>query len=137
MNKGQTLIEAIIATLVVILLATGLISGTTAALKASQSARYRALGTKMAQEGIEIVRNKRDEGWNGFISHYVLTDAVPKTATENITITEGSLTFQFTRDITLTYTSGNQTTTVFVDVTWSEGSATRHAKAETILTNWR
>jgi Tfp pilus assembly protein PilV len=143
-QKGQTLVETIVATVVVVLLVTGLIAGITASLRATQSARRRSLATKLTQEGLEIVRSLRDSGWNDFYAlhptgDYCLDNSGTITTgscTNNITITEGTLTYRFTRSIRFTRVNTDYME-VFLQVTWVEGSLTRTSNSKTVLTNWR
>jgi len=140
--------ETVVAVLVVILLVTGLIVGTTAALKASQNARRRSIGTKLTQEGVELIRNVRDEGWNDFYNinttgthtYCLTTEAtlLAKTAacTNNITVTQGALTFTYSRNVRLTANSSSNMG-VFVEVSWTEGGITRYSRSQSVLTNWR
>jgi type II secretory pathway pseudopilin PulG len=65
-NKGQSLVEALIAVAVVIILITGIVAGTTSSLRASAYARARSEATKLVQQGMEIARNDRDQGWSDF-----------------------------------------------------------------------
>jgi Tfp pilus assembly protein PilV len=67
-NNGQSLVEVIVATAVVVLLATGLVVGTTSALRASIASRARSEGTKLVQQGLEIARHDRELGWADFQS---------------------------------------------------------------------
>jgi len=63
MNKGQTLIETIVA---IGILTTGIIGGLSLAifaLGASDVAIKQIVATNLAREGIEIVRNMRDTNW--------------------------------------------------------------------------
>ena len=63
-QHGQTLVEAIIAISVVVMLVTGLIAGTSASLKTSQSGRSRYQAVKLAEEGLEYARSLRDTSWS-------------------------------------------------------------------------
>jgi len=59
-QPGQTIIEVIIATGVVVLVMTAIMAGLTLSLKNTAQAKYKALASKLAQEGIEAFRRERD-----------------------------------------------------------------------------
>ncbi|MDO8451443.1 MAG: hypothetical protein Q7S76_01075 [bacterium] len=65
-QSGQLLVEAVIAVGMVIILTTGLVVATVTSLKAAQFARMKTRATKYAQEGIELTRKLRDDGWPAF-----------------------------------------------------------------------
>jgi type II secretory pathway pseudopilin PulG len=65
-QRGQTLIEMIIIVGVIVLLATGIVAGTTAALSRSETLQARSEALSQAQAGIELARGLRDNGWNTF-----------------------------------------------------------------------
>lgn len=67
-TEGQSLVEVVIATAVILLLVTGVIIGTTASLKANQQARAKSMSTKLVQDVEETLRSKRDAGWIKFSS---------------------------------------------------------------------
>jgi hypothetical protein len=59
-NRGQTIIEIIIATGIVVLVMTAIMAGLTLSLKNTAQAKYKALASKLGQEGIEAFRRERD-----------------------------------------------------------------------------
>jgi type II secretory pathway pseudopilin PulG len=148
--SGQTLIEAVVASAVVILLVTGLIAGTSASLKASQNARQRSMATQLTQESMEYVRNLRDQGWNNFYANYSNKDFCfgpyanpslvektnPNQCDNNIDIQDGIIHYRYTRSIDFNW-DGAGFMDVMVNVKWSEGSNPRESKAQTRLSNWR
>ena len=58
--KGQTLIEAVVVIAVGIVVVGALVFATIASLRNSGAAKNQAQATKLAQEGLEIVRTSRD-----------------------------------------------------------------------------
>lgn len=81
-SSGQTLIETIVA---LGLLTTGIVSGVglvAYAIGSSDTALKQVIGTNLAREGIEIVRNMRDSNW--------LADTLDTTSPECIAIAGGS-----------------------------------------------
>lgn len=68
--SGQTILELVVALGVVALVLTALVAAATASLRFEQAGRFRGLGVKYAQEGIELTRKLRDSGtWNDFMSY--------------------------------------------------------------------
>jgi len=68
-NKGQALVEVLLAIFVATMVLVGLISATTIALRNSQQAKNQALATQYAQEAMEKIRASRDQReWDDFKS---------------------------------------------------------------------
>lgn len=66
-NSGQSIIEVLIATLVVGLVLTAIASGLTLSLKTTSDTQLRELAGNFAQEGIETIRRERTVlGWTAF-----------------------------------------------------------------------
>mgnify|MGYP001592910664 CR=1 FL=1 len=59
-DNGQTLIEAVVVIAVGIIVVAALVFATIASLRNSGTAKNQAQATKLAQEGLEIVRTSRD-----------------------------------------------------------------------------
>jgi type II secretory pathway pseudopilin PulG len=135
-QKGQTLVEAIVVIGMVMLMVTGLISGTTAALKSSQSVKTRSEATKYAEDGIETLRLMRDTNWSS-IASYVDTGS-------NCFNNDGKFSgvctptsdTNLTRKVTLN-SAGANTIHVNVTVTYSEGGVLKAIPIDTYLTQWR
>jgi Tfp pilus assembly protein PilV len=137
-QKGQTLVEAIVIIAMVMLMVTGLISGTTASLKSSQSVKARSEATKYAEDGMELIRLMRDNKWSTvadkvgqgpycFGSNGVLEQVTcPPTPDTHLTRTA---TFYLLPD--------GETIHVHVAVSYPDGSTTITVPLDTYLTNWR
>jgi hypothetical protein len=144
-NKGQSLVEAVVAIAVVVLIVSGLIIAVISSLRSAQSSRARSTATKLTQDGIEIVRNLRDLGWSDFISKdspiaWCLGNDkelsnLPADCIHNIPADSVSKT-PFTRTALITKSAQNQAT-VTIEVTWLEGQTSRKSTATTYLTQWR
>lgn len=152
-GNGQSIVEVIVATAVILLLATGLVAGTSAALRASISSRARSESTKLVAEGLEIARNDRDKGWSTFqgrstgaATSYCLGQndtsflgLTPESDPANncAQFTLGSVryrrwgTFDWEPAATPPYMI------VTLTVNWREGSATRNSHATVYLTQWK
>ena len=123
-NQGQTIVEAIVVLGIVVLLVTGLIAGTTSSLRSVQAGRTRSQALKYAEEGIEVVRNLRNnEGWSTFTgyagSHFLDT----------------SLDETFKREVDLTL--DGTTMTVVVTVSYTDGSETKNVTLTSYFTDWK
>jgi type II secretory pathway pseudopilin PulG len=144
-TKGQSLVEAVVAIAVVVLIVSGLIIAVISSLRSAQSSRARSTATKLTQDGIEIVRNLRDLGWTDFISKdssvaWCLGNDkelsnLPVDCVNNIPADSVNK-IPFTRTALITETSPNQAT-VTIEVTWLEGQTPRKSTVTTYLTQWR
>lgn len=134
MVSGQSLVESVVTLGVVILLVTGLVVGTTSALKYAQSSRARSTATQYAAEGLELARKERDSGWSSFArngSFCVDTSGVipsdPCVALEN----------KYSRTVTYIYDDIAESVIVTSVVSWAEGEETKEISLQTTLTNWK
>lgn len=70
-QKGNTLIELLIASLVITLVLTGVAVSLMYSLKNEALDRYKQRAVDMASSGLEFLNFKRAElGWNGFLAAY-------------------------------------------------------------------
>lgn len=138
-QKGQTLVEAVVVIGVVVLLVTGLIAGTTAALRSAQSGRTRTQAVSLAQEGIEIARGARDNNWTTFQAYsglyclgsdHVLTSSAGD-CSPNITTPESIL----TRSAAFNWQDPKMVITV--TVTYTEGEEEKDVTLVTYFTQWK
>ena len=138
-ERGQSLIEAIVAVAAVVLIVTGLIVGTTQALRASQLARARSLANKYSQEAIELTRNLRDSGWTLFQTRsgrYCLAkdNSWPAGPSANCT---PNIDNTYTREAIFSWDGVAERMIVTVRTSWSEGAVTRQSELTTYFTRWR
>lgn len=68
-QKGQTLIEALAALTIAIFIVSAITIAVINALSNAQYSKNQNMATQYAQEGIEIMRQKRDSNWNTFNGH--------------------------------------------------------------------
>lgn len=61
--RGQSMVEAVVAVGVVVLLVTGLIAATTSSLQFGQMSKTRTQALQYAKEGMEVIRILRDTAW--------------------------------------------------------------------------
>jgi Tfp pilus assembly protein PilX len=124
-DKGQSLVEVIMALAVALLVVVALVRATVTSIRNARFAKDKALATKYAQEGIEAVRAYRDGvDWSTFISGCSsppgLSDP-PASFTRKINCSGSD---DSKRDVTVT-------------VSWSDASGDHESKLETSLTNWK
>lgn len=150
-ERGQTLVEAVVAFGVAAMILVALVAATTMALSRVQFANHQAQARAFTQEGLEWVRGERDKDWDVF---YARTDVNPKsyclntlswtTPTPCTTYGLGDNTFK--RDAVLTSPttppSGlncQQPNCVIVKVTvsWQESGQEHKSEQETYLTRWK
>jgi Tfp pilus assembly protein PilW len=138
-RSGQSLIEVIVTIVVVTLIVTGLTVAVITSMKSAQSARARSTGAKLTQDGIEIIRNLRDKGWNTFIGNigeFCLQDASGLSGSPPCPDIEiGSM--KYKRTVEFVPDASNEKMTVNIKVEWNEGEEIRTSSATTYFTKWR
>lgn len=125
---------------VVVLLTTGIIAGTSASLSRTSDSQLRSAAVRYAQEGIELSRSIRDDGWNAFAalgqvpSTYCVGDDTAFTATTS-TCSTPNINNVYARSVTLTLTTP---TSMSVDVVVNWGASSNNkVELKTDLTQWR
>ncbi|MEK9143595.1 MAG: prepilin-type N-terminal cleavage/methylation domain-containing protein [Patescibacteria group bacterium] len=139
-QRGQTLVEVIVAIGVVVLLVTGLIVSTSVSLKASQYGKMRSLGTQYANEAIEVTRNLRDSGWSTFAVYGGVTPiswCLDKAGvwTQMAGTCSPNIDNFYTRMVTFTWDDPRMK--VDVAVTWVDGAKTYSSLNSTFFTQWK
>lgn len=123
-EKGQTLIEILIAMSAAVIVLSAITLTIISALSNAQYSKNQNLATQYAQEGMEVVRKIRDNDWNtfaGFSGKYCLGkgsfslgSSVPGACPQNIDI--------FVREINIENSAScNNGTQAIVRVKWSDG----------------
>jgi len=134
---GQSLIEAVVAVAIVLMLVTGLIVATTSALKYGQQSKLRSTALAYAKEGIEAVRTQRDASWTSFALHsgmYCLSKDLVFTQVDPCPYALDSI---FSRSVTYSWDAGNSRMGIVVKVSWVEQNQVRSVTLTSYLTNWR
>jgi type II secretory pathway pseudopilin PulG len=140
---------------VVIMLATGIVAGTTATLARTRTNELRSTALQYAQEGIEQTRSKRDAGWQTFAA-LGSTQDVPPLSNKSVyclgddgiflptvvSCTTPNVHGKYTRSVTLTLVSPADPSQMYmsVDVVVSWGNTanpTNSVELKTDLTQWR
>jgi Tfp pilus assembly protein PilV len=123
-NRGQTIVEIVVALGVLVLVVLALVSVTTVSARNAQFARNQALATQYAQEGIERIRNCRDTwGWD-FLQHFWFFCWIER------------LPSPFTYDVDCTFPDAD-TAEIVVTVSWTDSKGVHNSQLTTRLTNWR
>jgi type II secretory pathway pseudopilin PulG len=139
-NRGQTIVEAIVVIGVVVILVTGLVAGTTSSLRSAQLGKTRSQALKYAEESLEFVRNIRDQRWdtlqsyNGWYclgSDMLFVSIATDTCTTNIVNEDGS----YTR--TLRFTWDGVKMNVQASVRYPDGGSTKEVSLTTHYTQWK
>lgn len=143
-TRGVSLIETVVTIGVVMLLITGLVVGMTASLQNAQGSKLRALAVGYAQEGLEIVRQERDDSWATFASRDTSgnkTDYCMGDTGQLSGLVDGAcppFAGSFSRVVSFTIDlldPGQMDVTVIVS--WIEGSATKNVSLKTTYTQWK
>lgn len=130
-EKGQGLLEALVAMAVAILIVSGLVVAVIVAVKNASFAKNQALATKYAQGEMENVRSLRDTNWDTFWSR--------ADTTVGPTPISGTI---FSKIISYTDISGgtNDKMSVTVMVTWTEAGGPHKSELTSFFTKpalWR
>jgi type II secretory pathway pseudopilin PulG len=134
-SSGQSIIEVIIATLIVGVVLTAIASGLTLSIKNTAQTQLRELSTNFAQEGLEVFRRERSMlGWTSFAealdnNDYCL-NTLPQDSAEFATMPTGECSTgtaiagtTLTRNATVTVLSADSIQ-VHVTVEWQEAERT-------------
>jgi Tfp pilus assembly protein PilV len=134
--KGSTLIELIIAVMVVGLIVTAIASAVTYSIKNTSEAKFRQAAATLGQEAIEFIRSERAR-----IGHYSLKNNLPPGSYcfNNIPNNLGSIPpsgacgtnyfnyagHSFKRDVVVSNPDGEDKIRVVVTVVWRDGGSER------------
>lgn len=135
MNLGQSLFEVLFAVGIAAIILIAVVSLSVQSVKTSDASKNNSLATKYALEGIEWVRQQRDNTvWATFSSY---AGGVRNLGDLNWTSGSSQIgTSIFHRTIQLT-SSGADTFIVEIRVSWDDSGGAHEVKNTTKLTNWR
>lgn len=146
-NKGQTLVESLLAIAVAVLVVTALVGVGISSMRAASFGKNQAEAVRLASQALEVLQSKRDADWGSFYGvatgctvsspccyyyagSYQLQQ--PSTTGSNCVSGDVSTSFWFT---------GTPVVNVSVDVTsaasFSEGSTNRTVTLTRTFSNWR
>lgn len=128
-NSGQSLLEAVIASGMILIVVGGLVAVVVGALKNSQFSKNQALATKYGSEAMEKVRVYRDQhSWNTGVGNFVSNcSSLPGMG---ITAPPSP----FTRTILCTSVDSNKYQ-VQITVSWTDSSGTHQSRLSSYFTN--
>lgn len=152
-SGGQTLVEAIVALGVAVIIITALVAVTTTALNRAQFVKERTQAQKYAQEGLEWIRAERDKDWSDFAnkaglppigtSYCLNADPLTGWPSGACAANDYSLGGLFKREAVLERANivpgppDPDQVEVRVTVSWQEGGRTHKSEQTTYLTSWQ
>lgn len=127
-SRGQSLIEVLVAMMVVALVLTAVVSVIILSIKSAQYARHKSRAAFLAQEAVEWIRSQRlERSWGPFedlaeggVTYCLDTLNFKLGVCEEGTDEIDSL---YLREVLMTSGGGGTTVTADVTVTWFEGSS--------------
>lgn len=143
LEAGQSLVEAMIALGVAMIVIVALVNLSLVSLRSSTIAQNQLTAKNLANQGLEIVRSLRDSGWGNLPEppstepYYLNSEktALVTTPAEEIA-KEATLKF-FTREIYITNIGDNQKKQITCVVKWTDSAGAQQVAVSTYLTNWR
>lgn len=160
MNKGFTLIEVMVSVAIITLVSIGVIFGITLNLNTASRIKNSLIAANLAQEGLEIVRNIRDNDWHSggpsnfgsslsagtYLVEWNSLNLMPfsdtflkKDANGFYNYTSGENTI-FKRKIIIEDSTQNPSSVekiAKVEVSWQEKGMSKKIQAELHLFNWK
>lgn len=133
-RKGQSLVEAIVAIGITLLVITGLVVLAVGAVRSATLAKNRSLAVQYAQEGMEALRSVRDRDFDGVPTSG--TNRLVWTGSEWSTL-GGSETIGFyTRSFTSTAVAAGKLK-ISMTVAWADSAGSHNLDLTTYLTDWQ
>ncbi|MEK7501415.1 MAG: prepilin-type N-terminal cleavage/methylation domain-containing protein [Patescibacteria group bacterium] len=142
-NKGFTIIETLVAIAILMISIAGPLAVASKSLTAALYAKDQMVASYLAQEGVETIRNRKDNNiakdgndkWLKDIagpgnSNQCLND--PGKDCPDLSVVNNS---QFTRKYTLKEIVANKEVALTMTVTWNEGTVSNETSITTELTN--
>ena len=126
-KKGFTLIEATLATFILVVGVLGVFSAIQIITRFTSEVSLRLQATYLAQEGIESIRNIRDSNW---LAQKVWDDGISAGSQEEIVD-------KFRRRITIQKLPADKKMIVSADIIWEGRGGTSQVLAETELYDWK
>jgi len=131
-QKGFSVVEVLLATTLFGFLVVAVIGAVIYGRASAANAGERMRATQIADEGIEVLRNLRD---NSFVNLNAGTYGLQQSSGQWSLAGTSDVTGIFTRTVTIANTDANRRA-VTVTVTWPQGSSTAQLSVSSELTNW-
>jgi len=151
-NKGQLLIEVVVAVGITTLLSVALLSAVSISIKNSRVAKDRTIAVELAQEGIELMRTYRDYSWPSFsaratgddwrlVENWGVEDDLESGCDETVMMSDDpdSNFRRYSRCVNLTEIrdAGDVVAVdVLVTLSWNEGDQIKEVAQSTRLSIW-
>ncbi|MDP2874215.1 MAG: hypothetical protein Q8N84_02915 [bacterium] len=142
-ESGQSLVEAMIALGVAVIVIVALVNLSLVALRSSTVAQNQLTAKNLANQGLEIVRSLRDSGWSNLPEppstdpYYLNSDKTALVTTPAEEIAKEATAGFFTREIYISNVGGDQKKQITCVVKWTDSSGGQQVAVSTYLTNWR
>lgn len=140
-RSGQSLVEAIVAIGITILVVTGLVILATGAVRSATLTKNRSLAVQYAQEGLEALRSVRDRsfaelpvGGESYPNRLVWTGSAWSTLPGKETITASNISYR--RSFTSTLVSAGKLK-IAMKVAWADSAGAHTVDLTTYLTDWQ
>lgn len=142
LNRGQTLLEVVIAIALLVLVLTVMVSATVASMANNRLAKERAIATRLAQSAQDWLRGQRDQlGWTTFSAPFnngdycmaSLTWTLPSSSCTTPVVSSNA---SYTRNITISNFGANSLDYRIL-VEWYSGKAIKESVyVDGKLTKW-
>src|SRR4030042_4162482 len=141
-ESGQSLVEAMIALGVAVIVIVALVNLSLISLRSSTVAQNQLTAKNLANQGLEVVRSLRDQDWGNLppasTEPYYLNSEKTGLVSDIVEkIDKESGDEFFTRKIFVADVGDDQKKQVTCEVTWSDSSGDKQVAVPTYLTNWR
>ena len=146
-NKGQTLVEALLATAVAITVIVALVGVGINSMRVANYSKNQAEATKLAREQLELLRNFRDTSasWSNFSTSVASCVVGSSCCVSFTTIPRQIVSYdinncQYNNIFDVSFiadTSVADKATVTTSASFTEGSLTRNVTLTETFTNWR
>lgn len=128
-EKGQTLIEALIAMGAAAMIIFAIAVVVITSVSNSDFSKNQNLATHYAQQGIDILRNQSESDWTSFLTNagtFCLAEGVTDLGPPVTNCNTPNIDNFFVREVTITQASAScsNNAKVAVDVSWSDGKCT-------------
>ena len=135
-NRGQSLVEVLVAVGIISLVLVAIVAGVTLAIKNASFSKNQTSATRYAQEAMEWLRNQRDQDWNAFVGRngraYCLN---------NLSWSTGSCEYVlggiFKREAILSGLVTDPRIEVKVTVSWQDAGGTHQSELSSYFTKWQ
>jgi len=152
-SEGSSLIEILIATVVVGLVVTAIAVGMSHSVRNTAQSRYREVATKLAQDAQESFRRERNRlGWSQFVAVFdnpvYCFDQIPDVFMEETlanvagacgtgqTVSVNESNVAFYREVRVVINDADGTAEVTVDMSWEDDNLEQSLSTEQVLRDW-